>query len=95
MARSRAGKLLAFTQGTYLNVISAWWKGNWGAVCVGDLYAGGSLCRRSSYYRANSNILPKYLIPQCFFLSAKKTRNAIFLIILPFGTQDFVKKICY
>ena len=30
-------------------------------------------------YRANSNILPKYLIPGCFFLSAKKTRNAKFL----------------
>ena len=27
----------------------------------------------------NINILPKYLIPECFFLSAKKTRNANFV----------------
>ena len=26
-------------------------------------------------YRANSNILPKYLIPECFFLSTKKNKK--------------------
>ena len=43
--------------------------GGYGGVQEG--YAGG--------YRANSNILPKCLIPECFFLSAQKTRNTNFL----------------
>ena len=30
-------------------------------------------------YQANSNILPKYLIPQCFFLSEKKQETQFFL----------------
>ena len=43
-------------------------------------------------YRANSNILPKYLIPECFFSERKKNKKRKIFKILPFGTQDFAKK---
>ena len=35
----------------------------------------GLLRNGGKKYRANSNILPKYLIPECFFLSAKKNKK--------------------
>ena len=44
-------------------------------------------------YQANKNILPKYLIPECFFLSAKKTRNANFLKNSAVWDTGFRKKI--
>ena len=79
---------------------------SWGGGSMTPLFAGGGgakitnvlvfflskkLFRVSTPYRANSNILPKYLIPECFFLSATKKKQET-QIILPFGTQDFAKK---